>query len=158
MQPTSFRVQRIWGGGWLMAENASHMSVQMMRSNPKAVITIVAGLERLDSERLGYLERMTEASDSAGTGMRAFREVQVRFLMACRRGFGVHRASARLEARHGDFRELLGSNEDEIRFAELEQNAIKSAAYTYQAFSDEEVLTVYRSARATRRCGKSMIL
>lgn len=118
----------------VVAENASHMSEDdALKSESGAAI--VAGLERLDSERLGYLERMTEASDSAGTGMRAFREVQVRFLMAAA-GAGV----IELQLEEPDLRELLGSNEDEIR-AELEQNAIKSAAYTYQAFSDEEVLT-----------------
>lgn len=117
----------------VVAENASHMSEDdALKSESGAAI--VAGLERLDSERLTYLERMTEASDSAGTGLRAIREVQVRFLMAAA-GAGV----IDLQMEEPDLRERLSADEDELR-ADLEQNAIKGAAYTYQAFSDEEML------------------
>lgn len=117
----------------VVAENASHLSEEdELKSESGAAI--VAGLERLNSERLDHLKRMMKASDSAGTGLRAFREVQVRFLMAAA-GAGV--IELRLE--EPDLRELLSANEEELR-AELEQNAIRGAAYTYQAFSDDEVL------------------
>lgn len=122
----------------VVAENASHLSEDdALKSESGAAI--VAGLEQLDSARLTYLKRMMQASDSAGTGLRAFREVQVRFLMAAA-GAGV--IELRLE--EPDLRELLSANEEEMR-AESEQNAIKSAAYTYQAFSDDEVL-IYTEA------------
>lgn len=117
----------------VVAENASHMSEDdTLKSESGAAI--VEGLQRLESARLDYLERMTKASDSAGTGMRAIREVQVRFLMAAA-GAGV----IDLQLEEPDLREMLSSNEDELR-AELAENAIKGAAYTYQAFSDDEVL------------------
>lgn len=117
----------------VVAENAAHMSEDdTLKAESGAAI--VAGLERLGSARLDYLERMTKASDSAGTGMRAIREVQVRFLMAAA-GAGV----IDLQLEEPDLREMLNSNEDELR-AELAENAIRAAAYTYQAFSDDEVL------------------
>lgn len=117
----------------VVAENASHMSDDdaLKSESGEAIVT---GLERLDSKRLTYLERMNKASDSAGTGLRAIREVQVRFLMAAA-GAGV----IELQMDEPDLREMLGSNEDELR-ADLERGALTGAAYTYQAFSDEEVL------------------
>lgn len=117
----------------VVAENASHMSDDdaLKSESGEAIVT---GLERFDSKRLTYLERMNKASDSAGTGLRAIREVQVRFLMAAA-GAGV----IELQMDEPDLREMLGSNEDELR-ADLERGALTGAAYTYQAFSDEEVL------------------
>lgn len=117
----------------VVAENASHMSDDdaLKSESGEAIVT---GLERLDSKRLTYLERMNKASDSAGTGLRAIREVQVRFLMAAA-GAGV----IELQIDEPDLREMLGSNEDELR-SDLERGALTGAAYTYQAFSDEEVL------------------
>lgn len=117
----------------VVAENASHMSDDdaLKSESGEAIVT---GLERLESKRLTYLERMNKASDSAGTGLRAIREVQVRFLMAAA-GAGV----IELQMDEPDLREMLGSNEDELR-ADLERGALTGAAYTYQAFSDEEVL------------------
>ena len=117
----------------VIAENASHMSDDDALKSESGE-AIVAGLERLDSARLTYLKRMTKASDSADNGLRAIREVQVRFLMAAA-GAGV----IDLKLEEPDLRELLSSDEDALR-AELEYGALTGAAYTYQAFSDEEVL------------------
>jgi hypothetical protein len=117
----------------VVAENASHMTEDDALKTESGA-AIVAGLEQLDSPRLGYLRRMNKASDSAGTGLRAIREIQVRFLMAAA-GAGV----IELQLEEPDLRELLSADEEEMR-ADLEKSALGGAAYTYQAFSDAEVL------------------
>ncbi len=126
------------GARLVLAENASHMSEddELKFESGEA---IVAGLERLESERLTYIKRMNKASDSAETGLRAYREVQVRFLMAAA-GAGV----IELQMEEPDLRERLSSDEDGVR-AELDRAAVVSAAYTYQAFSDEEMLVYARA-------------
>ncbi|WP_420011452.1 DUF2059 domain-containing protein [Tateyamaria sp.] len=117
----------------VVAENASHLSEED-ELKAESGEAIVAGLERLDSPRLDYLKRMNAASDSAGTGLRAIQEVQVRFLMAAA-GAGV----IGLEMDEADLRAFLGRNEEALR-ADLEQGALTGAAYTYQSFSDADVL------------------
>ncbi|WP_299627568.1 DUF2059 domain-containing protein [uncultured Tateyamaria sp.] len=117
----------------VVAENASHLSEED-ELKAESGEAIVAGLERLDSPRLDYLKRMNAASDSAGTGLRAIQEIQVRFLMAAA-GAGV----IGLEMDEADLRAFLGRNEEALR-ADLEQGALTGAAYTYQSFSDADVL------------------
>lgn len=117
----------------VVAENDSHMSEEDELKTESGE-AIIAGLERLDSPRVGYLERMNKASDSAGTAIRAIQEVQVRFLMAAA-GAGV----IELQLEEPDLRALLSADEDEIR-EQIDASALTGAAYTYQAFSDEEVL------------------
>ncbi|MEL6466244.1 MAG: DUF2059 domain-containing protein [Pseudomonadota bacterium] len=115
------------------AENASHMKEDddLKHESGEA---IVAGLEQLESPRLGYLRRMNEASDTAGVSVRAIQEIQVRFLMAAA-GAGV----IELQLEEPDLRELLSTDEDEMK-EEIAAGALTGAAYTYQSFSDEEVL------------------
>ena len=117
----------------VVAENASHMSDEDALKSESGE-AIIAGLERLESPRLEYLKRMNKASDSAGTAVRAIQEVQVRFLMAAA-GAGV----IELQLEEPDLRELLSTDEDALK-AEIEVSALTGAAYTYQAFSDAEVL------------------
>lgn len=116
----------------VVAENSSHMSEEDELKSESGE-AIVAGLERLDSPRLDYIKRMNKASDSAGTGLRAIQEIQVRFLMAAA-GAGV----IELQLEEPDLREMLSRDEDVLR-ADLEQGALTGAAYTYQSFSDAEV-------------------
>lgn len=117
----------------VVAENASHMSEEDALKSESGE-AIIAGLTRLGSPRLAYLERMNAASDSAGTAVRAIQEVQVRFLMAAA-GAGV----IELQLSEPDLRELLSQDEDTMK-AEIAENALSGSAYTYQAFSDAEVL------------------
>lgn len=118
----------------VLAENASHMfeDDELKWESGEA---IVAGLEQMESPRLEYLQRMNAAIDSAGTGVRAIQEVQVRFLMAAAAAGVIE-----LQMDEPDLRELLRSDEDLLK-ADLEQGALVGAAYTYQSFSDNEVLT-----------------
>jgi hypothetical protein len=117
----------------VVAENASHMSEEDALKSESGE-AIIAGLTRLGSPRLAYLERMNAASDSAGTAVRAIQEVQVRFLMAAA-GAGV----IELQLSEPELRERLSQDEDAMK-AEIAVNALSGSAYTYQAFSDAEVL------------------
>ena len=117
----------------VIAENASHLKEEDdLKSESGAAI--IAGLAQLDSKRLTYLERMNAASDSAGVAVRAIQEIQVRFLMAAA-GAGV----IELQLEEEDLRELLG-NDKEVLEASIAKGAMTGAAYTYQSFSDDEVL------------------
>ena len=117
----------------VVAENASFMNEDDAFKTESGE-AIIAGLMRLDSPRLGYLTRMSAASGGADSAMRAIQEVQVRFLMAAA-GAGV----IDLQLEEPDLRALLSSDEDMMK-AEIEAGALSSAAYTYQSFSDAEVL------------------
>lgn len=117
----------------VVAENASHMK-ENTNLKDESGAAIVSGLAAMDSPRLEYFERMTDASDSAGVGLRAIQEIQVRFIMAAA-GAGVFE----LQMDEADLRALLSSDEETLR-ADIEANALIGAAYTYQAFSDDEVL------------------
>ena len=115
------------------AENASHMNdADTLKSESGAAI--LSGLTQIESPRVGYLERMNAASDSAGVAVRAIQEVQVRFLVAAA-GAGV----IELQMEEEDLRELLSSDVDVLRDS-IAEGAMTGAAYTYQAFSDAEVL------------------
>jgi len=117
----------------VVAENASFMNEDDALKTESGE-AILAGLTRLDSPRLAYLERMSVASGSADSAVRAIQEVQVRFLMAAA-GAGV----IDLQLEEPDLRELLSADKDTMK-AEIEAGALNNAAYTYQAFSDAEVL------------------
>jgi len=115
------------------AENASHMKEDDDLKSQSGD-AIVAGLERLESPRLDYLRRMNAASDTAGVSVRAIQEIQVRFLMAAAAAGVIE-----LQLEEPDLRELLSSDEEVLR-EEIAKGALSGAAYTYQAFSDAEVL------------------
>ncbi len=114
-------------------ENDSHMDDDS-ETKSEAGQAIVAGLVRIGSPRLAALKRMNQASDSAGTAVRAIQEVQVRFLLAAA-GAGV----IDLKMEEPDLREALRADEDALRLS-ITESALTGAAYTYQAFSDAEVL------------------
>lgn len=114
------------------AENASHMEADDV-AKAEAGDAILAGLRQMNSPRLDAFERMNEASDSAGTAVRAIQEVQVRFLLAAAAA-GV----IALQMDGPDLREALRSGQDALR-ARIAENGMSGAAYTYQAFSDAEV-------------------
>ena len=117
----------------VVAENASHMSEEDALKSESGE-AIVAGLERLDSPRLDYIRRMNKASDSAGTAVRAIQEVQVRFLMAASAAGVIE-----MQLDEPALRQVLSGDEEEIK-ADIEAGALTGAAYTYQSFSDAEVL------------------
>jgi hypothetical protein len=114
------------------AENASHM-VEDDTLKSESGIAIIDGLVRIGSPRVALLSRLNDASDVEDSSIRAIQEVQIRFLMAAA-GAGV----IELRMDEPDLREALRSQEGEMR-ASIKANALANAAYTYQAFSDDEV-------------------
>lgn len=84
--------------------------------------------------RVEDLKRMNRAIDSSGTSLRALQEIQLRFLLAASAS-GV--IDLRLDA--DQLREMMKRNEPGLRQA-LQLSALAGAAYTYQDFSDEDVV------------------
>jgi len=120
------------------AENASHME-EDDAAKAEAGDAILNGLRGIDSPRVDLLARLNGASDVEDSSIKALQEVQIRFLMAAA-GAGV----IELQMEEPDLREAMRAQEPEMR-ASIKENALAGAAYTYQAFSDEEVL-VYAKA------------
>lgn len=114
-------------------ENSSHM-VEEEGLKSESGGQIIEGLTRIGSPRVALLERLNDASGSEETSVRSIQEVQIRFLVAAA-GAGV----VELQMDEPDLREAMRSQEGELR-AQLRQGALEGAAYTYQAFSDDEVL------------------
>lgn len=116
----------------VVAENASHMKEDdaLKRESGEQ---IVAGLVRLGAPRLEELKRLNAAVGSEDSSVRAIQEVQVRFLMAAA-GAGV----IDLPMDEEDLREMLKTQEGDLRLS-LQASGLASSAYTYQAFSDDEV-------------------
>lgn len=121
------------GARLVEVENNAHMEDDESLSEESGV-AILEALRGIDSPRVTYFERMTAASDSAGTAIRAVQEIQVRFLLAAAAAGVIE-----LQMDEGDMRAALAAGEDALR-EELKENGLVSAAYTYQAFSDEEML------------------
>ena len=121
------------GARLVVAENDSHLEED---DDLKTEVgqAILEGLDRLDSPRRGYFERMNAAIDSAGTAARSIQEVQIRFLMAAA-GAGV----IELQMDEPDLRARMEGDKEALEAA-ITISALEGAAYTYQAFSDEDVL------------------
>ncbi|MFK7835728.1 MAG: DUF2059 domain-containing protein [Sulfitobacter sp.] len=120
------------GARLVIAENASHMHEDDDLKSESGT-AIIDGLVRIGSPRVEILTRLNSASDVEDNAVQAIQEVQVRFLMAAA-------AAGVIELRmdEPDLREALRSQEADMRTS-IKANALANAAYTYQAFSDDEV-------------------
>lgn len=114
-------------------ENRSHLEEDDTRKQEEGR-ALVGELVRVGSERLTTLKRMTSAIDAAGTGVQALQEIQYRFLLAASAA-GV--VDLRVDAE--GLRALLKEQSGALRLR-LEESALTGSAYTYQSFSDAEVL------------------
>lgn len=121
----------------VVVENASHLhdDDDAKRDEGRALVTqwVQDGNPRLE-----ILKRMNAAIDD-GSGVRAFQEIQFRFLLAAS-------AAGVLELRVDpeELRALLQRDEARLRIA-LQESSLASAAYTYQTLSDAD-LTIYAEA------------
>lgn len=115
------------------AENAGHMMEDDGRKQEDGAMLIAAMVEA-GSPRLATIQRMIRAIDTTGNSARALQEVQFRFLMAASAA-GV--IDLKMDA--DELRSFLKSREGEVRRS-IQKSALASAAYTYQSFSDEELL------------------
>ncbi|MCG7518320.1 DUF2059 domain-containing protein [Ruegeria sp. Ofav3-42] len=115
------------------AENASHM-IEDDEAKQLEGQEIVSELIKNGSMRVENLKRMNNAIDSSGTALRALQEIQVRFLLAAS-------ASGVIDLQLGadELRQMMKRNEAGMRQA-LQLSALAGAAYTYQDFSDSEVI------------------
>lgn len=114
------------------AENASHMEDDDAFKSESGE-AIIAGLVRLGAPRLGLLKRLNAAAGSADASVHAIQEIQVRFLMAAAAAGIID-----LNMDEADLRETLARQEGELRL-QLQTNGLSGSAYTYQAFSDDEI-------------------
>lgn len=114
-------------------ENKAHLADEDALVSESGA-AIVEGLTRIGSDRVAHLNRLNDASDIDGNAVRAIQEVQVRFLMAA---FAAGVIELRLD--EAGLRAMFKEQEPELRVA-LRKSALQNAAYTYQAFSDDEVL------------------
>lgn len=122
----------------VMAENASHMEPDEEIKRETGA-EIIAGMVRIGSSRVETLARMNRAIDVSGTSVASIHEVQLRFLMAAAAAGVVE-----LQMDEADLREAMRAQEPELRRM-IQTSALAGAAYTYQAFSDDEV-TAYADA------------
>ena len=113
-------------------ENKAHM-IEDDALKAESGAEIITGLQRIGSPRVEILERLNAASDVEGIAVRAIQEVQIRFLLAAA-GAGV----IELQMDEPDLRAAMAAQAEEMG-ARIAANALATAAYTYQAFSDAEL-------------------
>ena len=117
----------------VVAENSSHM-IEEDGLKSESGSQIIEGLKSIESPRVAILERLNAASGSEDSSLRSIQEIQIRFLMAAA-GAGV----IEMQMDEPDLREAMRAQEDELRVS-LRESALEGAAYTYQAFSDAEMV------------------
>ncbi len=127
----------------VVAENASHMMEDDAAKTAQGE-AIVAHLVADGSDRLNSLNRMNAAVDTAGNGVRALQEIQLRFLIAAEAA-GVIELRMDIE----DLRGMMQQQEGELRRA-MQSSGLSGAAYTYRDFSDAEVLAYADGAGTSR--------
>ena len=113
-------------------ENKSHM-IEEDGLKSEIGTEIVDGLVRIGSPRVALLNRLNSASNAEDTSIRAIQEVQIRFLLAAAAAGVIE-----LRMEEPDLREAMRNQQDELRTS-IRANALATSAYTYQAFSDDEV-------------------
>ncbi|WP_170381161.1 DUF2059 domain-containing protein [Ruegeria atlantica] len=114
------------------AENASHMNDD--DSKQQQGQEIVAALIKEGSMRVEALKRMNAAIDSSETSLRALQEIQFRFLLAASASGVID-----LQLDPDELRQMMQRNEAGARRS-LQLSALAGAAYTYQDFSDADVV------------------
>ena len=129
-----------FGQRLVTAENESHWADATMKREKGE--DLVAELMNRGSPQPQYFLDMSDAIGSIDTGIRQFREVQVRFILAAM-------ASGIIENQMSEdgLRAVLGQQDAEIR-GEVLNNMIALNAYTYRDFSDDDIMN-YRDALQT---------
>lgn len=118
-----------FGQRLVAVENASHMREDDEAKRAEG-LDLLTGM---GEDRREVLRDMNAAVDSAGTGVRAVQEIQVRFLLAASYA-GVLDYDLDEQA----LRALMAEGEAELR-AQIEASALANAAVTYQSLSTEDL-------------------
>ena len=114
------------------SENASHL-VEDDESKGAEGRALISEMVRQGANRLEIIKQMGAAIDSTSSGVRAVQEIQYRFLLAASAAGVVD-----LQVDADELRAMLEAQAGPLRLA-LQENALANAAYTYQAFSDEDL-------------------
>lgn len=117
----------------VVVENSAHM-VEEDGLKSESGGQIIEGLRRIDSPRIAILERLNRASGSEDVALQSIQEVQIRFLMAAAAADVID-----LQMDEPDLRAAMRAQEQELR-DNLRVSAMEGAAFTYQAFSDAEMV------------------
>lgn len=110
-------------------ENAAHLHEDDDTKRAEGEVLLAA----MSPERVEVLRAMNAAVDSAGSGVRAVQEIQVRFLLAA-----SYAGVLESEIDEGMLRAVMAEGEEELRES-LQASALASAAYTYQSLPIEDL-------------------
>jgi len=121
------------------AENASHLDEDDEARQYKGRVLADDLKQSGDTARLDTFDRMLDAIDASGNGIRAWQEIQVRFLLTAGAAGVIE-----LKLDEQGLRSLLARQEEELKQA-MRVSGLAAAAWTYRDFSTEE-LNVYVGA------------
>ena len=115
------------------AENASHFEEDAVKyaEGEKLVTELMAD----NRARIDMLKRMNQAIDPNDIGPQAIQEIQVRFILAA-----AYAGLIELRIDEDGLRAALAETEQEL-LNSMEESALANSAYTYQNFSDAEILS-----------------
>ncbi|MBE1281847.1 MAG: DUF2059 domain-containing protein [Rhodobacteraceae bacterium] len=116
-------------------ENASHLSEEDEAKDSEGESIVAALRANGEEDRLDLFARMSEAVDASSNGLRAWQEVQIRFLMTAS-------AAGVIELRLDEdgLRAMFADRANELQDI-LDESALESNAYTYKDFSNADVET-----------------
>jgi hypothetical protein len=121
------------------AENASHLDEDDEARQYKGRVLADDLKSSGETARLETYHRMLDAIDASSNGIRAWQEIQVRFLLTAGAAGVIE-----LKVDEQGLRNLLAGQEDELKEA-MRVSGLAAAAWTYRGFSTEE-LDVYVQA------------
>ena len=116
-------------------ENAAHLNPDDESKHESGEDILAELSQNGQGDRLALFDRMIEAIDSTGTGLRALQEIQIRFLLTASAS-GV----VQLRMDEQGLRALLKEQESDLVKA-LRDSGLANSAHVYRDFSDAEVRT-----------------
>jgi hypothetical protein len=122
------------------AENLSHFADSEVKKQQGGILLV--GLLDRASPQPQYFRDMAKDIGAIDSGIRSFREVQVRFIMAA---MGSGLIEQRLD--EPDLRNMLAKEDASIK-EQMLKNIVIANAYTYRDFTDREIAK-YRGALST---------
>jgi len=122
------------------AENLSHFEDSELKKQQGEILLV--GLLNRDSPQPQYFRDMAKDIGAIDSGIRSFREVQVRFIMAA---MGSGLIEQRLD--EPDLRNMLAKEDASIK-EQMLKNIVIANSYTYRDFTDLEIAK-YQGALST---------
>lgn len=119
----------------VIVENATHLDEDSDSRVGRGQELLTALTAAGNHRRVEVFDRMERAIDSAGTGLRALQEIQIRFLLTANAS-GI----VRLRVDEQGLRALMKEQEEELAEA-LRDSSRAGSAWTYRDFSTDELDT-----------------